>query len=368
MAEKPKIRESGIELLRIILMLQVIFLHIGTFSGFETYSQETGTFQELFYWMNRLICRCPVYVFVMISGYFSVTSQTTMRNIWKKASNVYLPMIFYSITLTFVLGVTGVSQINTYDFVKSFFPLTSRTWYFMSVYLLVLILSPVVNLALTKLDKKDFRILLVVLFVLFSIWQNVAKTEPFNTVISVNSVIETTKGRGLYGFLFMYILGAYLRLHTKQEEKTTWKYLIIFVLLAAFDGILMYIVRDIPLLKGYLKIVNYNNAPIAVIQGLFLFLFFRTVRFKSKFINYISSHNLGVYMIHEHWLMRRTIWDRIFTFFQDPSFYESAFYPAATYGVILAIYISCIIIDIIRARIFDLIKKLYEKIKNKKHN
>ncbi len=356
-----KERESGIELLRIILMLQVIYLHVSNFGEFGSINNSLGGLNELTYRILQTLNRCPVYVFMIISGYFSVKSKSTMKNIWKKAGNIYSSMAFYSILLTAVLCLSGLAEANPYNVLKAFFPLTSRTWYFMTVYLLVLILSPVLNLALNKLEKNDFRILLVVLFVLFSLWQVVATINP---IISVDSVIETTKGRGLYGFLFMYIVGAYIRLHTKEEEKTNWKYLIFFFALAIFDIILVYLLKDFPVLKSYLKIVNYNNAPVAVIQGIMLFMFFRTLRFRSGIINKISEHNLGVYMIHEHWLMRPVIWDKIFVTTQNPLFYSSPVFIPAIFGIILAIYISCWAIDLLRGFIFRAVKNKIQSIKN----
>lgn len=356
-----KERESGIELLRIILMLQVIYLHISNFGEFGSINHAWGGWHELIYWINQTFCRCPVYVFMIISGYFSVTSQSTMTNVWKKAGKVYFPMIFYSIVLTLVLCISGVADFSGYNIIKSFFPVTSRTWYFMTVYLLVLVLSPAVNAALNRLSKRDFQILLCVLFFLFSIWQVLAYFEPFSKIISIDSVMETKKGRGLYGFLFMYIIGAYIRLHTKREEKTAWKYLAFFAGFAVFDIILVYVLRDVPVLGNYVKIVNYNNAPVAILQGVMLFMFFRTLRFKSKVINRISNHNLGVYMVHEHWLVRTVIWDKIFVATQNPIFYSSPFYLFKVYGIILVIYVSCWTIDLARGYIFEGIKKVFSK-------
>lgn len=356
-----KERESGIELLRIILMLQVIYLHISNFGEFGSINHNWGGWHELIYWINQTICRCPVYVFMIISGYFSVTSKSTMTTVWKKAGNVYLPMIFYSVILTLVLCISGLADFNGYNIVKSFFPVTARTWYFMTVYLLVLILSPAVNAALNRLSKRDFQILLCILFFLFSIWQVLANFEPFSKIISIDSVMETKKGRGLYGFLFMYIIGAYIRLNTEREEKIAWKYLAFFGGLAVFDIVMVYAFRDVPILENYVKVVNYNNAPVAILQGIMLFMFFRTLRFKSKIINRISNHNLGVYMIHEHWLMRTVIWDKIFVATQNPVFYSSPFYLFKVYGIILVIYVSCWTIDLLRGYIFKGIEKVFKK-------
>lgn len=151
-----KTRDSGVELLRIILMFQVIFLHICD-NGFSVNHLEWGGIHELIYWVHHIFSRCPVYVFILISGYFSVTSKATMKSIWPKAKSIYSSALFYSIGVTFFLLILGISDIGKKDILKSFLPFTARTWYFISVYLIVLILSPVVNLALTRLSKKRLQ-------------------------------------------------------------------------------------------------------------------------------------------------------------------------------------------------------------------
>lgn len=360
-----KVRDSGIELLRIILMLQVIYLHISFYGKYSTVNINMGGIHELVCWLQETLSRCPVYVYILISGYFSVTSKATMKTIWPKAKKIYSSAIFYSLVITFLLLVTGLANVSASNIIKSFFPLTSRTWYFISVYLLVLVLSPVVNTALTRLSKEDYKILLVVLFFLFSLWQFAANYEPINKVISVNSVIEATKGRGLYGFLFMYIIGGYIRLHVKHAEKPQWKYLALYFGFAILDVVLVYAVRGVPILEYYSKIVNSNNAPIAIIQGVCLFMFFRSVHFKSKFINKIASHNLGVYMIHEHWLMRKVIWNKLFVVTKKAAFYKSPIFLVKIYGIIFTIYIAGILIDMCRDFIFKGIGNIYKKVVKK---
>ena len=94
-------------------------------------------------------------------------------------------------------------------------------------------------------------------------------------------------------------------------------------------------------------------------------MFFRSIHFKSKFINKVSSHNLAVYMIHEHWLMRKVIRNKLFVATKNPVFYESPIFLVKIYGIILIIYIAGILIDICRDFIFKGIAKTYEAITKK---
>ena len=95
-----KVRKSGIELLRIILMLQVIFLHVCTKGKYSSFARgHLGEWHELFYWCVWLMCRCPVYLYMLISGYFSVTSNKTWGDIKRKVLVSHRSMLFYSIGL-----------------------------------------------------------------------------------------------------------------------------------------------------------------------------------------------------------------------------------------------------------------------------
>ncbi len=382
--DKPlkKERESGVELLRIILMLQVIFLHISNFGQLTEMTSNLGGGYEMTHWIFWLINRCPVFVFLIISGYFSVTSSVKLNQIGKKAIKVYLPMIFYSVMIFLFFGLifsvtvkensplfTPIEYIKNVieplytsgiknTAAKSFLPVTSRIWYFMTDYLIVLILSPAINIVLNKLSKKEYLILLGILFFLLSIWPMLASYDLTKNVISTDSIVETTKGRGLYTFIFMYIIGGYLRLHFKKSEKADWKYLLLFFLCVAVDFALIYTV------PGYNKVVRRNDNPVAIIEDICLFMFFNSLKFRSKFINRVSSHNLGVYMIHEDFIMRKVLWGVIFTAQKSAEFYENPLYILCIFGIVSAIYIPCICIDVIREKIFDGISFVIAKIKS----
>jgi hypothetical protein len=76
-------------------------------------------------------------------------------------------------------------------------------------------------------------------------------------------------------------------------------------------------------------------------------------------INYISAGNLGVYMIHEHPMMRKLIWEVIFPI-DNISFYSEGDYLFRFILIILAIYTGCWVIEWIRSRGAMLIRKLFE--------
>ena len=81
---QTKMRDSGIELLRIILMLQVVFLHVCDYGGYTKTAVHAGGSLEYIYKFLWLSSRCPVYAYILIFGYFSVTSCKTISSLKPK--------------------------------------------------------------------------------------------------------------------------------------------------------------------------------------------------------------------------------------------------------------------------------------------
>ena len=99
---KKKERQSGIELLRIIAMLQIIYLHVCDHGGMYNASASAGDldgFLVAFVWS---FCRAPVDVFIMITGYFMITAKFDIKKTVKRAGTTYGAMIFYSIGISII--------------------------------------------------------------------------------------------------------------------------------------------------------------------------------------------------------------------------------------------------------------------------
>ncbi len=355
--QKTKVRKSGIELLRMLMMLQVIFLHVcdyGKFTGIATSSADW--YVKGVYYVSYYLSRCPVFVFVIITGYFCIKAENYYTNHTMKGRflKTYLPMLFYSILIPFFLGVTGLWDLSWSDIIKAFLPITSDTWYFMTLYIILLLLIPFLNMCLQKCEKKQYTILIAIMAFMFCIWQPLAKTEYVKEVFRIGHVFNTEGGKSLYDFIFMYALGGYIRRFIPQRDKPRFIYALLFFV-SGFMNALLYI------LSGKNYPASYNDNLFAVIQTVCLLLFFRDLKFQSKVINKFASFNLGIFMIHMHPILRKIIWDDVFKVTQTRSFYTTWYFPIQIFLICLAIYLACSVLDEIRQLIF----KGIDSIKNK---
>lgn len=373
LSAKSKVsRNPSIELLRILMMLQIIFLHVSDYGDYTDIAQELSGRVELTYWIIWLLCRCPVYIFVIIMGYFLCETKTDFN--YRRVFKCYIPMLFYSVMIPVIYGLFRPGTVTDLQYIKGFFPFMSRTWYFMTLYLLVLILSPFLNKMIRNLTRNEFLYLLAICFFVFSIWQPLSMLEPFESIISLKKILSTQGGKSLYDFIYMYLLGAYLRKHhiftshENKKDKNLWNspfiYLGGFLLMGLIDVWLVYNYPD----KGIEGVVGYNDNPLVVLQCTCLFRFFEKLdlsRFpKAGFvINAISAGNLGIYMIHEHPLIRNLIWEELFPL-GTPKFYMQKNYLLQIVLVILIIYCACWVIDAVVRYMGRLVKKLVLYIKS----
>ena len=368
--EVKKSRNSNIELLRILMMLQIIFLHVSEYGEYSNIASLLEGKTELIYWVLWLMCRCPVFVFIIIMGYFLSETKTDFNR--KRMLKAYLPMYFYSLAIPFVYGIFRPEEVTDELKIKAFIPFLSRTWYFMTLYLLVLILSPYLNKMVRGLTRNQFLGLLGICFFMLCIWQPLSMLEPFEGIIGLKKILSTQGGKSLYDFIFMYLLGAFMRRYHifsshNNESDNMWNkpfiYLVGFLLLGLINVFIVYKYPD----DGIDSVIGYNDNPLVVLQCTCIFRFFEKLDFSryeraGRIINYISIGNLGVYMIHEHPLLRHLIWDEIFTI-DIISFYTGIGYLFKIIGIILVIYIACWSIDWIRRMLAALIKKAYISLK-----
>ncbi len=353
---KKRTRNSSIELLRILMMMQIIFLHISDYGDYTDIAKALGGHTELAYWIIWLMCRCPVYVFIIIMGYFLSTSKPEFNV--KRILKCYLPMYFYSVAIPVIYGIIKPGVVTKEQYLKVFVPFLSRTWYFMTLYLLVLVLSPFLNRMVKGLDRKNFLILIGICFCLFSIWQPISMLEPFEGIIGIKKILSTQGGKSLYDFIYMYLLGAYLRkyhlfrTHDNTPDGSIWNnplpYLLGFLLLGMVNVFLVYTYPDV----GIEDVIGYNDNPLVVLQCVCIFRTFEKLdltKFEKagRVINYISAGNLGIYMIHEHPLIRTLIWEEIFNT-DKISFYWEGDYLLKFILIILVVYAVCWTIDWIR--------------------
>lgn len=332
-----KTREANLDILRIISMLLIIFLHSIDHSGVLENAQNCSTLMYYYVRFTYALCMVCVNIYVMLSGYFMVTAKFKLNKLvtlWMEAS-------FYSFVLKLVFMLIGKETFSVVSLVSCFFPILTGRYWFLTIYVGLYLVSPFLNILIQNLDKKQHGLLNICLFLIMSVW-----TSIHPAIAGMNS----GGGWGLAWFVVLYIAAAWLRLYYKPNHKCAlWLigYALIALVLAFFTAPPM---KDI--LPGIVLNVakhwyRYDSAPV-YIMTMCLFIGFLNIRISnekiSRVIVYISSLTFAVYLIHAHANVSPWSWEVL----DLPAKMTTPTFVFIQSGCVLGIFIGCALIEAIR--------------------
>lgn len=289
-------RNSNLELLRILAMVFIVVFHLAR-HGFDGVPFALSNPNSVFLYFFATLGKLGVDIFIIISAYFMIKQKFTFRKLLIMGGEVY----FYSIIclIIFIFFLTPLTPISIQDILKSILPLSHGYW-FIADYLVLMILSPFLNIVLHKLSKSDFLKLLILVLILWTVFPTFTG-ECFG-------ITE------MLFFFVLYMIGSFIRLHV-NIEKINMKKLVIFclfsliittVLFGGFDSIF----NQLSTFNKETSIFKQTYSIFIVSSAISLFLIFlKRKEFSNKYINYISGSVLGVYLIHSNvfvwpWLFR----------------------------------------------------------------
>lgn len=339
-------RQSNIELLRIILMLMIVFFHY--------YIHGIGLNNNLT--LNNLILqsicfagKIAVNVFVIISGYYLINLKFSLIKFIKFVFQIK----FYDVTIMFLSMYLGYITLTKDILFKSIFPLASMNW-FASVYIILYLLTPIINFVLRVVKKEILLKGIVLLFIVFIVLPSL-----FYYKFQSNMLVL---------FLILYSIGAYLRLHcglTANEYSCVAKKIVFFSICMCY--ITIFAMDVLGNLFNYTKGIFYFVSSYSVFSwtmSIGIFLWFKNLRVNNnRYINFIASTVFGVYLIHDNPLISKFIWVELL---KTNLFYYSETIILLLHCVlsVITVFVVCSIIEIVRMYLFDsyLLKSVDKKL------
>lgn len=364
-----KERDSGIELLRIFAMLLVIGVHAFSYGGFYAAAKGVGGHVAAAALLMKLGTRPAVNIFVMITGFFMIHVPFDLKKNLRRTGRVYQKMLFYDVALTAVFLCLGskywVDHSQTLALwrliAKGLLPVTSQTWYFLTDYLLLCLLVPFINLSLQQLSKKQFRALTAGLVLFMSVWMTLIHIRPFSLVFKSFGYAEMVRGKELFHFIFIYIVGAYLGTVCEKRSRPRFLYLC-GALLTVLGNYFLY--TRLPADWGWRDVAIHYGNPLLVLCAALLVLFFKDLHFHSRFVNTLAGTTLGVYALTEFRFLRPILWKVVnFKKFDNTNLWLNFLHVAL---VVCGVFLAAAAVDLLVGQGIACVKKHKEKIKLKK--
>lgn len=334
---RSNVRQSNFELMRIVSMLFIIIWHIILHGGIINC---TGTLKLVIDFVFFFVV-VHVNSFVLLTGYFQCEKKFSL----KKFFVIFKTAWFYKAVIALILCFFGLYSFSKVDLLKELLPLDFWNYWYVICYLVLYLISPWLNKLILVMPQKEYKKLLFIMFLLFSIIPYIS-----------NQVVLKNNGFTVVQFVFMYFIGGYLKKYPLNENyhlknwsvhKKQFFYIIMFFsffffnfLIFQFAGVLLSFPNSLLQEIGtyFLNAKSIYSNPFIVMQSVFYFLFFSTLNFRNRKINFISKVVLDVYFVHDNLYVKPIFYNFIRT---------SSWFSLGPVNVLLLIFLFTLLIFII---------------------
>lgn len=334
-------RNSNIELLRIVAMLAIIAHHyvVGS-TVMELFDPLHPTANQIFFQLWGMWGKTAINVFVLITGYFMCESRLTAKRYCK----ILFEIVFYSWIMWFLLSVFGYDTITWKGAINRIFlcgitanPNGSFVGGFMWMYLMI----PVMNVYIHAASKRNLFSFVGILLAMFTLCGTFLNANVYHHV---------------FWYVTLYFVAAIIRIHPFKWMGRNIVCMPLFlgamllsvlsVLTFDFIGWRLY---DAAWVYKWQYMVSDSHKILAFTVALLAFLVFKNLRMpQSRLINVVASTTFGVLLIHNATDgMRIWLWQ---DFVNVPAAYSMPLPSLIGYSVVvmLGVFVVCSALDYLR--------------------
>ena len=188
-----KIRNPGIDALRIISMYNIILTHYIDFGhlyrNYPKYKRHLAFIHSFTDWHNNS--------FILISGIVGYKT-----NKYSNLLYLWITVFFYSVGIhKYIVYYKNGYKVNN-DMYQEYYPITFKRYWYFTTYFAMYLFLPVLNKGIEYLSKYEFRFVVMSLLCILVFWKDYK--NPYNDVYLM------FKGYSLIWFLIYYLTGAYI--------------------------------------------------------------------------------------------------------------------------------------------------------------
>ena len=283
-----KCRESNFELLRIIAMLCVLCGHFVTKGGMVYSYPCVPQKVSLLFWGGG---KFGVSIFMLITGYYANSNSKILKII-----RLWFELIFFSL-ISLALFFLFDRQAITIEILKStFLPISTETWWYMSMYIFILALSRYINKVIFEIECKEYRRLLLILLIGFCIIPTfIYKANPYFS--------------NLGWLIVLYCIGYYVKKYVVHVAK--WKSGLLLFISWLFMWMMEIKLESIDTIET--NYFSYMYRLPMLTAAVMIVVLFKEIKLENRAINMIAKYSIGVYLFHDGLFMRKHWYDFINT-------------------------------------------------------
>ena len=342
MANINKVRNSSVELLRIVAMVFIVMSHYCVHNGMDRNEITFGFNNALLSW--GALGNLGVIIFVMITGFFMCRSKLKLQSVFRTAFATW----FYSVVLFAVAMLSDSNSVSVKTAIKSFLPISSSHYWFVSAYFALLLFVPFINKLISVLTRRQFFAVNCIMVIMWAVLPTFTD--------------KTFYSNELTAFVMYYMLGAYISIYPDAffAKKSGCAVMAAGSLAAAMlqSAATLFGESAVPL---FVRELNWysRSSLFMIIAAVSMLAFFSKLCISNRFINTLASCTFGVYLIHENIFVRPFLWQ---TLFRVEDFKNSPWMLVHMIGSVAAVFLLCSAVEYVRRNIVEKpVMKLYSK-------
>lgn len=294
-----KNRETNIDLLRTICAISVVFLHFCEVDKHNAFgfAKQSSYCAYIVLYLLYVVARNAVPLFFILSGYLSVYSR-------KQKVGKIISLFALAFTYLYIPRVINALSGGTFNFYKVFVtPFTKSLLiqnYYLYLFAAIYFCAPFLNNMVLGLNQKQYKRLLVILFICFSLWSTAMNTYTTSAQITLTGIYFTSRtgtsmGFNIANFTMLYLVGGYLRLFYGREKIRHYRlYSVMAVVFLSAVTCALKIQNN-----NYAKAILYYDSSIVIINAIAMFVFFAGLDIKpSRVLAYSGQKTFDTYVIH----------------------------------------------------------------------
>lgn len=344
-------RNANMDILRMISMMMVTMLHALTKSDLLPFMGNEVSVNGWTAWVLEALSVPAVDIFMLISGFFLISSRfKTGRMV-----ELVLQTLFYSagaFAVFLLLGKVSLAGMSSYDLLPHFLPIHMETYWFISAYVILYLLLPLIISGVHAMTQKQLQGVILWLLVFECV---------IKSILPVRLSMDT-KGYSFLWYLTLFLAGAKIRLYGFQFVKTARRGRLLYIISTFLILAEIFIVSQIQLRTGRLKematvSLEYNHILVFLSAiGIFAaFLHGRPSGEKfGKLACMLSPCCLGVYLLQEN-LMMRYLWQDWFGL-REAMGQAVPVFLFRVLGAVIVMFVLGICVDMLRLVLFRAVR------------
>ena len=326
-------RNYGIDLLKIIAMVNIINLHINQHSKLLNLHPSHSKFRQVY--RLEAFSFWPVDAFGLISGIIGYKKYKFSNLIF-----LYFQYFFHSVFLSLYSCICGKKNIK--NIIYHFFPIGIRYFWYFNAYFFMYLFLPFLTSSINSINKIYFTKLFYFFLFIYSFYHTIN-----GVTLQKKNFDFTDRGYSTLWILILYIIGSFLgRFHINTKSFSRLFFFCIYLISSLFTS--EYLIHT-----GRHVFMDYLS-PTIILQTLSLIFFFSNMKISRIYlikimIKFFIPLNFNVSLIHGQILTDNKFKSYILSLSTNFLFFK-------IYVISILIYLICTFIDYFRFLLFKLFK------------